>query len=90
MRQREEKRERAVKDQVAEYKNDFLSYFEMKLTKQEIILESTNGGGPITKVPKRKKNNVKDTVESIASNVHTLIHFGREQKAKLNELKKIP
>ena len=66
-----------------------MKYFEMKLTKQEILLESS-GTGPITKVPKRKKINNKDSVESIANNVQTLINFGREQRQKLTELKKIP
>lgn len=65
--------EREKKKLVKEYKNDFLSYFEMKLTKAGADL----GGNPSTsapmassgnqmKLPKRPKAQRDDSVETIA------------------------
>lgn len=60
----------------------------MKLTKQEMILDQV--GVNHQKIPKRKALNDKDTVETIAANIQTLISFGKEQRNKMGDMKKLP
>jgi hypothetical protein len=68
LKQKLDKTKEKQKKIIDEYKNDFLKYFEMKLTKQEMILDSTNSN-QANKIPKRKQLNDKDSIEAIAANI---------------------
>lgn len=73
-------------NKLKEYKNDFLNYFEMKLTKAGADLGDPTaaasmslGGGHSNsqmKLPKRRKLQRDDSVEVIAQNVQDLIKIG--------------
>lgn len=89
LKQKQDRMIEKRKKVIEEYKNDFLKYFEMKLTKQEMILDSANLNNA-NKIPKRKQLTDKDSVEAIAANIQTLINFGKDQRNKMGDMKKLP
>lgn len=89
LKQKQDRMIEKRKKVIDEYKNDFLKYFEMKLTKQEMILDSANVNNA-NKIPKRKQLTDKDSVEAIAANIQTLINFGKDQRNKMGDMKKLP
>lgn len=68
---------------VKEYKGDFLNFFKMKITKEGAAMDPS-GDTRVTnsnannKLPKRKMLSNKDSVETIATNLQTLIEFSRD------------
>jgi hypothetical protein len=76
--------EREKKKLVKEYKNDFLSYFEMKLTKAGADLgDPSRTSAPVAssggaKPPKRPRAQGGGSVEQIAASVQSLIRFGKD------------
>lgn len=65
-----------------------MKYFEMKVTKQEVMLDNGNNHHG-SKIPKRKKLDYqKDNIETLSENVKTLINFGKHHKDQVNQIKK--
>lgn len=83
IKQKVDKQRQLMEEQIKSYKLDFVRYFEMKVTKQEVMLDNgSNNHG--SKIPKRKKLDYqKDNIESLSENVRTLINFGRYHKEQV-------